>query len=207
MLKKHAITFITLIGFLMLLAMVPGCQSGHSGEKPVADPDDGGRAVSPVSDNSGSEEGGGEFRPHIDDHSTNYSLTPIEGRQPDSPSTNSRMQEAEINIELIINGTRFPIDQPLYVHDGEQMHIEFALTATVSELESYYIESGAPVDIPNNGDLEGFSVIIPYTFTFNSRTWGDEGIIIRVSNRQGDIHMANVLVLSPLDGGMIRPPE
>ncbi len=102
----------------------------------------------------------------------------------------------EINITFLIDGIVHPMDVPLVVYDGQRVEAEFRIIATGSELASYRIENASPIDVGNEGELEGYNATIPYVFTYAHDAWGEDGIIIRVMNKQGNINMRNVILVS-----------
>jgi hypothetical protein len=120
---------------------------------------------------------------------------PVEIPVGGSPPNTQIHGDWEINITFLIDGTVHPMDMPLAVYDGVQMEAEFRITAMGSELASYRIESAAPINLAQEGELEGFSTTIPYVFTYVQDSWGEDGIIIQVMNRQGNIDMRNVILV------------
>lgn len=142
-----------------------------------------GQDESGASDESGESSGGSSSGDSSDDGVTHVIEAPT------------------MTIKLFIGGEEHPLDEPIWVHDGEQVVCEFRFSATGSELAHYVIENAAQVSVKKEGDLSGFEASVQYVFTFIDRLWGDGGVTVTLFNRQGSMEMRQIPVaMIPMPG-------
>ena len=91
-----------------------------------------------------------------------------------------------ITIDLYINDVQQNPEFPIEVYNLMLTEVEFRISAEGPPLHSYEIQNAGTVNLPSRGDLEGQTAIVEYEFTYNDGFWEDWGLIIFVSNEQGD---------------------
>ncbi len=184
---------------LIILLAVSGSLGCGSSDKTDQSDDNGadsqGRVISPDSDweradtgdDSDGDDSDGDDSDGVDDDGNDGSGGP----------PNTKIFEAgTVEFSYVVDGIRQPINVPLVVYDRTTVDMEFRLTATGSELARYAIDTAARVNIPHEGILSEMNATVPFIFTYDSETWGDTGITIKVLNRNGEYFEAN-LQLNP----------
>jgi len=189
--ERNLTYLIVACGFVLILAGLLSCtgkQAVQSDDEPESS---GGRAVTPDAD-------WGLTGPDKHDGENGDDEVDTDEDSDEAPTDALRV-EANVEFQLLVNGQPHPIEEPIEAHEGEQVEITFHLVATGSELAQYAIRNDARVSIPRSGELSGYQADVPYRFTYNSQLWGEGGIVITVTNKQGDTFMTNVTV-APASG-------
>ncbi len=213
MLRRYGILIPLTCIVLFVLIPILGCTGGR-GEKPRdvdagrTDPAGVGRAVTPDApavDDSLDAGDGSDEQAGSDGGSRNYSTAPPSQPPSSGPSTlPPETQPSEIDLTMLVEGTEHPTDRPLRLPEGIEVEIEFVLTASGAELDWFEIRSADPEGEPMTGDLNSFEANILYPVVYNSRTWGQGGITVVVTNTQGDASWTNILVMPAAAQGL--PP-
>ena len=174
---------------LIILLAVSGSLGCGSSDKTNQSDDNGadsqGRVISPDSDWEQADTG--------DDSD---GVGDVENDGSGGPPNTKIFEAGTVEFSYVVDGIRQPINVPLVVYDRTTVDMEFRLTATGSELTRYAIDTAARVNIPHEGILSGMNATVPFIFTYDSGTWGDTGITIKVLNRNGEYYEAN-LQLNP----------
>jgi len=195
---RHTTLILTVFLTLAVSALLvlSGCRGGERGAERVSEDgvsgDSGGRVIIPDAD---WEPADGEDEEVSEDEEES------EADGEEDSSTEVVIEADTIEITLFVDGALHPLDEPIFMHEGEQAECEFRLRATGSELARYSIDSAARVSVPKVGELSGYVARVTYQFTFVSRLWGEGGIMIMVANRRGSAEFRQIPVVpAPLPG-------
>ncbi len=181
---------------ILIMAVVIGLV-GCRGPKPEQKADDaapatdrgGGRMITPghMSDPSGS---GGGSSPVRDTGSAHYGS----GIGGSSPRSGTVSVPGDVEIEVFYMGRKLNLNEPFRVIDTMETTVNIYLTAEGSELRSYTIWGSGPGAPRINENATGFQTMVPYTFTYDSRSWTPDGIQITAYNQNYQTFAATLLV-------------
>lgn len=193
--RTYSLIILLLLAVLVLVLIFLPRPSRVTPSEPATTDTSQGRAVTPESSERETEEGSGEEE--TDDgeetdegETTSPGTGPIGGNQPipiQPPPGGQEIPEDQLALTMKVNGVDQPIEQPIVVHDNDNVSCEFHVVSSLSELSYYTITNSAPVVIPIEGELTGNEATIPYRFTYISRLWGPDGSIMVTISTKGRI--------------------
>ncbi|MCK4720577.1 hypothetical protein KAU08_07950 [bacterium] len=187
--KKYR-NILLLAAFVFLALIISGC-TGETTNDPSDEGDDsnsGGRIIVPDADWDPVEP---EDEEPVDGADTDDESTGTT----DDDSDASRVVEPEINIEVYLDGELYESGTAVYLFHDQTVEALIKIRATGSELSFYQVMTTEQTQRPFEGRLSGYEDDVTYIFTYNYVTWGEGGLTIIVTNRRGDAHMQNVLII------------
>ncbi len=193
--RQGIFSAIIFLAFLTVLLMAISCTGNQETDSDdPASQDDQGRVIVPDGNweqAEGDDDEWGDDDPESggsgkkDNTPNGYSTRPETNPPPSTGNGDDDepvAPEERVTLEIFVNGILHPADMPIGVHDGETIYCEFRVNSALSPLAYFYITNSAAVSIPSEGEVFGKEAILPYTFTFVSNTWGDDGIITLTVN-------------------------
>lgn len=192
--KKYR-NILLLVSFVFLALIIGGCTGGNTNDSGnnADDSDDsnsGGRIIVPDTDWDPVE----PEEPVADADSDDESSGTIDDDDSDDSGA-TRIGEPEINIKIYLDGELYESGTPVYLFHDQAVEALIKIRATGSELAFYQVKTPEQIQIPYEGRLSGYEEDLTYIFTYNYLTWGEGGLTIIVTNRNGDAHIQNVLII------------
>jgi hypothetical protein len=184
--KSRVATYVLIMAAMSLLLLVAfGCTSTGKKDGTEKKPTDEGRIIVPDS------------KPSTENPDTGTDSEKSTGGTEVSTSAGAGepgVETHDIKVALFIDGKEHPMEQPIMVHEGEQVKCEFRVTSVDSDLTEYTIENPNRVGLKQQAKLKGREASIPYVFTFIAKSWGPGGIRITVANKAGSAVFKQVMV-------------
>jgi len=184
---------------VLILGMI-GCTSKAKPQEVNQDTEQSGRIVVPDNDWTEAESGNNEETGQNNDGDSSGETSDGSGSEADTDSGNppdTQVHEpGTIDIELYLNDVLQDEKFPIEVYNLTQTEVEIKFKATGPELSYYEIQNAGPVNLPQQGNLEGSEASVIYKFTYNKANWEDWGIIIFVRNAFGDTYTENYKVMA-----------
>jgi hypothetical protein len=186
--KKYR-NILLLVSFVFLALIIGGCtgESTNDSSDEGDDSNSGERIIVPDADWDPVEP---EDEEPVDGADTDDESTGI-----DDDSDATRVVEPEINIEVYLDGELYESGTAVYLFHDQTVEALIKIRATGSELSFYQVMTTEQTQRPFEGRLSGYEDDLTYIFTYNYVTWGEGGLTIIVTNRRGDAHMQNVLII------------
>jgi len=182
----------------VLILGIIGCTSKAKPQEDNQDKEQSGRIVVPDNDWTEAEAGNNEETgPDNDGDSagdaSDGSGSDVDNGSGDPPDTEV-IEPGTIDIQLYLNDVLQDEKFPIMVYNLTQTEVEIRFKASGSDLSYYEIQNAGPVNLPQQGNLEGLEASVIYKFTYNQTSWEDWGIIIFVRNTRGDTYTKNYKV-------------
>lgn len=184
---------LLLVSFVFLALIIGGCTGGSTNDSgnnsdEGDDSNSGGRIIVPDADWDPVEPEDEEPVADADSDDESTGTT-------DDDSDGSRVVEPEINIEVYLDGELYESGTPVYLFHEQTVEALIKIRATGSELSFYQIKTTEQTQRPFEGRLSGYEDDLTYIFTYNYVTWEEGGLSIIATNKRGDAHMQNVLII------------
>jgi hypothetical protein len=188
--RWNTISVIAGIILVLLVAGLMGCRGPKPTPKTEDDPASsggGGRAITPGHLNDPS--GGG---PSNTQNTGNNHYTPGIGQS--GRSQPQQYEPGTVDIEIFYMGRKLNLNEPFRVIDTMEYTLNIYFTAEGSELSHYDIYGAGPGAPRVNEQTSGYQQMVEYTFTYQTGSWGPNGITIQVYNQNYRSFVANLQV-------------